>query len=167
MSEIADSCPVGTVLSFLNGAHKGTLKAIMDNMPEIASFFQGKRMHDFRLRGKFHKRGVGANSEPLQIYLTFIRLCFGESDLRCHFESTVEQASFGLNNYASRVCFDVVMHHRMIFDETAFQESLLTSQSMNERLLFTPLNLVFRLMADNNGLEETYYEPGRRRKRYL
>ena len=59
------------------------------------------------------------------------------------------------------------MHHRVLFDEEAFQESLLASESMNERLLFTPLNLVFRLMADNVGLEETYYEPGRKKKRYL
>ena len=167
MAEISDACPVGIVLTFVYGAHAGTLKALAEHTPEVASFFEGKRMQDFRLRTRFLQRSVSADSDPIQLFLTLVRLCFGEIDQRCHFESSVEQSSFGLTNYSSRVYFDVVMHHRVLFDEEAFQESLLASGSMNERLLFSPLNLVFRFMADNDGLDETYYEPGRRRKRYL
>ena len=90
MAEISDSCPVGLMLAFLYGAHAGTLKSLVENTPEVATFFKGKRMQDFKLRQKFLNRSVGANSDPIQIFLTLVRFCFSDSDLRCHFESTVE-----------------------------------------------------------------------------
>ena len=45
--------------------------------------------------------------------------------------------------------FDVSMHYRVLFNEDAFIENLLNSGSMKEKLLFLPLNLVFRIRAND------------------
>ena len=97
----------------------------------------------------------------MQIYLTFLRFYFNEEDLRCHFESTVKERSFGVIRYSCKLYFEVAMHDRVLFDEAAFKECLMTSESMKERLLFTPLNLVFHLMVDDVGYKGTFDEAGR------
>ena len=51
-------------------------------------------------------------------------------------------------SYINKVYFDVSMHYRVLFNEDAFAESLLNSGSMKEKLLFLPLNLVFRIRTD-------------------
>ena len=82
------------------------------------------------------------------MFLTLIDLCFNKEQQRCHFESSIEQSAFGVISYVNKVYFDVSMHYRVLFNEDVFIDSLLNSGSMKEKLLFLPLNLVFRVRAD-------------------
>ena len=49
MCEISDSGPVGTLLTFVQGAHSGTRKALLESAPQAAPFFEGARVPEFGL----------------------------------------------------------------------------------------------------------------------
>lgn len=76
MTEFSDNCPVGLMLTFIFGGHMGTLKAMLTHVPAVSSFFEGKKMRDFRLRNLFQQRKMSIQADPSELFLTLIELCF-------------------------------------------------------------------------------------------
>ena len=66
------------MLTFLFGAHMGTLKAMLQHVPAVSSFYDGKKMRDFRLRNLFLQRKLSVKADPIELFLTLIELCFSQ-----------------------------------------------------------------------------------------
>ena len=83
--------------------------------------------------------------EPLGLFLAVVKNLFTAEKHRCHFESTLEHEAFGEFRYFNKIYYEVSLRSSLVFNEEAFRESLLNFGSLQERVLFLPLNLVFLL----------------------
>ena len=101
-----------------------------------------------KLTRVFQRKHHDEGQDPLELYMSVIETCFDQEDSTCHFESTLEYNVLGDHRYSCRLYFEIPAHNREFFDEELFRESLLNNGSIREKLMFLPLNLVFKL-TDN------------------
>ena len=143
ISSIDDGSPFPIVLTFLAGSHSATVTRISSLLTEVADFYRGGRWRDAQISKIFSRRKFTNKTDPLDVFLAVVEDCFRDEFQVCHFESNLENCAFGEFQYSTTVYHEINVRYEVMFNEEIFARSLLSSTSMEEKLIFVPLNLVF------------------------
>ena len=152
LSHEQEASPLNLLLCFLAGIHPGSQQRLIATVPEVAEFLTSNPLPENQLTQLYRVRYPDLRSDPVELFVNLVRNVFGQEEACCHFESTVEQVSLGDVRYANRLFFEVAVRDGRPFNERLFRESLVSSSSIQERVLFNPLNLVFRLIDCDTSL---------------